>query len=367
MKMLLFQVVKSSYISKDVLATFGGVLAILLLIALSAQMVGLFNKVASGQLTANVVLITLGLKSISIVSFILPLAFFLGILLSFSRFYQDSEMTALFAAGIGPFHVLGSVLSMAVLVAALQALLSLQLAPWAEEQAQRIGKDAAAKSGIKGLTPGRFREMESGIGVIYAEVLDESSNRLLNIFVQKREGNKHTIIKASSGYEITKDNNNRYVILENGYRYEGQPGQEGYTIIGFKKHGLLIEQEPFNEIELRKKAVKSSVLWNSDNLADKAELQWRISSALLCITLAMLAVPLSQTTPRQGRYAKLVLAIIFYLVFSNLLSVARTWLFQGDIPHYVGLWWVHGLILTTAMLFLMRHYGLRYFLRYKFK
>ena len=267
-------------------------------------------------------------------------------------------MTALFAAGIGPFHVLGSVLSLAVLVAALQAFLSLQLAPWAEEQAQRISEDAATRSGIKGLSPGRFREMESGVGVIYAEMLDESSNKMINLFVQKREGNKHTVIKASSGYEKTDNKNNRYVILENGYRYEGQPGQEGYAIISFKKHGLLVKQASTDELELRKKAVKSSVLWRSNNIEDKAEVQWRISSALLCITLAMLAVPLSQTTPRQGRYAKLVLAILFYLVFTNLISVARTWLFKGEISQYVGLWWVHGLIVITAILFLMRHYGL---------
>lgn len=355
------------YISRDVLATFGGVLAILLLIALSAQLVGLFNKVASGQLSVSVVLMTLGLKSISIVVFILPLAFFLGILISFSRLYQDSEMTALFAAGIGPFHVLGSVLGLAVLVAVLQAWLSLQLAPWAEEQAQRIGEDAAARGGISGLTPGRFREMESGIGVIYTEMLDESSNKMLNLFVQKREGNKHTIIKANSGYETTDSRNNHYVILENGFRYEGQPGQEGYAIIAFRKHGLLVEEESAREPELRKKAVKSSVLWRSDKMDDKAELQWRLSSALLCITLAMLAVPLSQTTPRQGRYAKLVLAIVFYLIFTNLLSVARTWLFKGEISPYMGLWWVHVLIIITAIFFLMRHYGLRYFLRHILK
>lgn len=355
------------YITRDVLTTFGGVLVILLLIALSAQLVGLFNKVASGQLTADVVFMTLGLKTISLVAFILPLSFFLGILLSFSRLYQDSEMTALFAAGIGPFRVLGSVLSLAVLVAALQAWLSLQLTPWAEEQAQRISEDTAARSGIAGLAPGRFREMDSGIGVIYAEMLDESSHKLMNLFIQKRDSNRQTIIKASSGYETTDKKDNRYVVLENGYRYEGQPGQEGYTIIEFKKHGLLVEQDSPEEIELWKKSIKTSELWRSTDTGDRAELQWRISSALLCITLAMLAVPLSQTTPRQGRYAKLVLAIIFYLVFTNLLSIARTWLNRGEVSEYLGLWWVHGLIVLTAIFFLMRHYGLRYYLRYKFK
>lgn len=355
------------YITRDVLATFGGVLTILMLIALSAQLVGLFNEVASGQLTASVVLIILGLKSISLVELILPLAFFLGILISFSRFYQDSEMTALFAAGVGPFRLLGSVLGLAVLVASLQAWLSLQLAPWAEEQAQRVGKDAAVKGGIKGMSPGRFREIESGIGVIYAETLDESSNKMINLFVQKRDGNKHTVIKADSGYETTDKNNNHYVILENGYRYEGQPGQEGYAIVGFKKHGLLVEQRTDEELELRKMSMKTSVLLRSKDKGERAELQWRFSSAILCLTLAMLAVPLSQTSPRQGRYAKLVLAIVFYLVFTNLLSISRTWIARGEISEYIGLWWVHGLIVSTALLFLMRHYGLRYFLRHRFK
>ncbi|MEJ2143251.1 MAG: LptF/LptG family permease, partial [Gammaproteobacteria bacterium] len=134
-----------------------------------------------------------------------------------------------------------------------------------------------------------------------------------------------------------------------------------------KKHGLLVEQRTDEELELWKKSIKTSVLLRSKDKGERAELQWRISSALLCITLAMLAVPLSQTTPRQGRYAKLVLAIVFYLLFTNLLSISRTWIARGEISEYVGLWWVHGLIVFTALLFLMRHYGLRYFLRQKSK
>ncbi|MGD8525628.1 MAG: LPS export ABC transporter permease LptF [Thioalkalispiraceae bacterium] len=348
------------YLTKEVISTFAGVLVILLLIALSVQLVGLFNKVASGQLDVNVVLMTLGLKSISIVVFILPLAFFLGILLGFSRLYQDSEMTALLAAGVGPFHVLRIIFSLAILVAILQAGLSLQLAPWAEEYAQRLSDDAAAKAGIKGLTAGRFREMDTGQGVIYAESLDQETHKMHNLFVEKREGNRQTIIKAETGYEVVDDQDNHYVILENGYRYEGQPGQAGYSIVGFEKHGLLVEPSEPGELDLYQKATPTSKLWRSDERGDQAELQWRISSALLCISLAILAVPLSRTTPRQGRYSKLVLAIIFYLVFTNLLNVARAWLFKGEIPLHIGLWWVHVVIILTAVFFIIQQYGWRY-------
>lgn len=351
------------YLTKEVMATFAGVLLILLLIALSVQLVGLFNKVASGQLGVNVVLVTLALKTISIIVFILPLAFFLGILLSFSRLYQDSEMTALLAAGVGPFYVMRSVISLALLVAVLQAVLSLQLAPWAEEYAQRLSADVAAKSGIKGLTAGRFRELDTGTGVIYAESLDDTTHKMHNLFVQKREGNQQTLIKAESGYEVIDAASNRYVILENGYRYEGQPGQDGYAIVEFEKHGLLVKENGTDKLDLYQKATPTMQLWHSDKQGDKAELQWRISSALLCISLAMLAVPLSRTTPRQGRYSKLVLAIIFYLLFTNLLSAARAWLFKGEISASLGLWWVHAVIIVTALFFIAQQYGWRYLFR----
>jgi len=353
-------VIVARYLTKEIMMTFVGVLAVLLLIALSVQLVGLFNKVAAGQIGVNIVLMLMGLKSISIIVFILPLAFFLGILLSFSRLYQDSEMTALLAAGVGPFYVMRSVVSLAVLVATVQAGLSLQLAPWAEEYAQRLSADVAAKSGISGLTAGQFREMATGRGVIYSESLDTTSHKMKNLFVQKREGKQHTIIKSESGYEVIDKANNRYVIMEKGFRYEGQPGTKGYTVIGFEKHGLLVESDKSGPLGLKQKATPSSHLWRSDNSADKAELQWRISSALLCISLAMLAVPLSRTTPRQGRYSKLVLAIIFYLLFTNLLSVARSWLFKGEISVYVGLWWVHGIIIFIALFFFLQQYGWRY-------
>lgn len=348
------------YLTKEVMVTFAGVLLVLLLIALSVQLVGLFNKVASGQLSAHIILMILGLKSISIVMFILPLAFFLGILLSFSRLYQDSEMTALLAAGVGPFYIMRSVVSFAVLVAIVQAVLSLQLGPWAEEYAQRLSTEEAAKLGIKGLTAGRFQEMNTGLGVIYAESLDETTHKMQNLFIQKREGNQHSMIKAESGHESVDDNGNRYVILQNGLRYEGQPGQDGYTVIEFKKHGILVHQDGSGKRDLKLKATPTSHLWHSDKSSDKAELQWRISSALLCISLAILAVPLSRTTPRHGRYSKLVLAVVLYLVFTNLINVARTWLFKGDISPYVGLWWVHVLIILTALLFITKQYGWRY-------
>ena len=356
-------VIVARYLTKEVLATFAGVLTILLLIALSVQLVGLFNKVASGQLGANVVLMTLGLKSISIIVFILPLAFFLGILLCFSRLYQDSEMTALLAAGVGPFYVSRAIVSLSLLVAVLQAVLTLQLAPWAEQYAQRLIEDVAAKSGIKGLSAGRFQEMKTGVGVIYAESLDDTTYKMGNLFVQRREGNQDSLIKAESAYETVDSNNNRYIILENGYRYEGQPGQDGYAIIGFEKHGLLVKSSDSASINIKRKAIPTTDLWRSSTPANQSELQWRISSALLCITLAILAVPLSRTTPRQGRYGKLVLAIILYLVFSNLLNVSRASLFKGEISAYVGLWWVHGLIVLTALYFFIQQYGWRYFFR----
>jgi len=60
----------------------------------------------------------------------------------------------------------------------------------------------------------------------------------------------------------------------------------------------------------------------------------------MALVLTLVAVPLSRLRPRQGRYARVGLAIVIYFVYSNLLSAAKVWVEKGDLPPTVGVWWV---------------------------
>ncbi|MFO8025570.1 LPS export ABC transporter permease LptF [Thiohalophilus sp.] len=349
------------YLVKEVFLTFSAVALVLLLIALSAQLVGLFNDVARGSLQVDMVLQIFGVRILSLLVFILPLALYLAILLALSRLYRDSEMAAIAACGIGTGYILRAILGLALVVAVLQGLLSLQLAPWAEHQVQRLTAAAQARGDIQGIVPGRFQEMREGSGVLYVEELEREQNRMRNVFVQQQRDGSSSIIRSRSGHQVIKEENgDRFMVLEGGYRYEGEPGQDNYTIIEFEKHGIRIQEKPPEITSRKHKAIPTLELWEEDKRGYTAELQWRISSALMCLVLAVLAVPLSVTSHRQNRYGKLAIAIVLYMVLTNLLTVSRNWLLHDKISPYIGLWWVHAAVLLIAVVLLLRQGGIHH-------
>ena len=354
------------YFVKEILRTFAGVLLVLFLIALSAQLVGLFSKVAAGTIHINTVLKLFGLYNLTIITFILPLALYLAILLGLSRLYQDSEMDALAASGVGPARVVRAVMLVAVVVAGIQGVFSLYLGPWADERGDEMRLQAQQLTDIQGVMPGRFQELPQGKGVIYVESISADLSRVNNIFVQHQaEGRNSRIIAEAGHIERDPKTGDRILILENGHRYEGQPGEEDYTILDFKRHGIRIEEKQVEAVHLRRKSMPTRVLLEPhDNrnevLARLTEFQWRVSSALSCIVLALLAVPLSRSSRRQSRYSRLAIAIVLYLVLSNMLNVGRTWMQEGQVPVWIGLWWVHLVAVVFAIVLILRQVGFRH-------
>ena len=357
------------YLIKEILNTLGGVALVLLSIALSAQLVGLFSKVAAGTIHVNTVIQLFGLYNLTIVTFILPLALYLAILLALSRLYQDSEMAALAAGGVGPVRVVRAVLLVAVFFAVVQGVFSLYLGPWAYEQGDNLRVQSQQLTDIQGVTPGRFQELPQGKGVIYIESISKDLSQVKNIFVQHQDGLRSSRVIAETGHiERDPKTGDRFLILENGHRYEGQPGDEDYTILDFKRHGLRIEEKQAEVTHLRRKAMPTKVLLEHhshppERRARITEFQWRVSSAISCIVLALLAVPLSRSSHRQSRYTRLAMAIVLYIVLSNLLTMARTWLQEGQVSPWLGLWWVHILAMLFAIALILRQTGYRHLLR----
>ena len=349
------------YLMKEVLVTMSGVALVLLLIAVSGQLAGLFGKVVEGLLTVETVISVLWLKVVITLVFILPLSLYLGILLAFSRLYQDSEMVVLTACGMGKFRVLRAILGMAIFIALVQGTLSLVVAPWAEVRTQRIYAEVEAQSDVKGIIPGRFKELQDGGGVLYVQEANEDKTKIKNLFVQQLMERNLTVISSESGRQYTDpETKGQFVVLLNGSRYEGQPGDDGYAIINFEEHGVKVKDRDAVVIRYKHKSTSTMTLYQSTNQGDKAELQSRISSVILCIVLTLLAVPLSRTSPRQGRYAKLAIALLLYIIYTNLLNVARAWLTKGDISPIVGLWWVHAIMIAIGLMMMFKQTGFRH-------
>jgi len=340
----------NKYLIKEIFTSLLGVAAVLFLIFFSGQLVGLYTKAAAGNLQVDTIMILLGLKSISNLVFVLPLAFYLAVLLAFSRLYRDNEMVVLLACGIGQTRLIMPVLRLALLFGTMIGILSLYLAPWADDKSRQLVQQAESTTDVQMLSAGRFREIPGSKGVIYIEETKEDDGKLRNIFIQRTEDKTNSLIASATGYQMQEEQSGiRYLVLENGFRYEGQPGTEDYVVIRFKKHGMRLTDQGLLSKHKRYKEKSSLSLWQSGTRFDIAELQWRVSTVLLSIILAILAIPLSKTSARQGRYTKLGLALLIYIIYTNLLNVSRVWIEKNEISYAIGMWWVHVVMLFMAI------------------
>jgi len=344
------------YLLREIFYAFLGVTLLLLLIFVSGTLVRILAETAEGTYPADIVFSLFALKSVANLMLVLPLALFLAVLLALGRLYKDSEMTVLAACGVGPEKVVKSVALLSVFVSVLVAFLALYLAPLAEEHGHRLIDQAEASSELEGVAAGRFNQTEDGRHLLYVEDIAEGRQRLEEIFGYSRvvDGADNVVIAESANQYIDEDTGNRYLLLNNGYRYEGEPGTAQFRIVKFKEYGILLKEQPVVPSKRRRNAIPSSELLRSDSDGDMAELQWRISMPISALVLAMLAVPLARTTPRQGRYGRLFAGILLYIIYNNLMTVGRAWVGKGEVPPEVGIWWSHLLMLATAIWLLWR-------------
>ena len=348
----------SRYLLREILLALIAVSGVLYVIYVSNRLIRFFSDAESGALPNAVIPQLLALKSVSNLTMLLPLAFFIAVLIALGRFYKDNEMLALAACGVGVGRLRRTILWLAFGFAGVVAAISLYGGPWAEEASYRIQDKVKAGADVHSIAAGRFRELHDGKMVFYVENMGEDRRTLENVFIQARRNGVLNVIAAARGHqEIDAQTGDRYLILEDGYRYEGQPGDSQFKIIHFARHGMLLEEQEVTPTARKVIASSTPALWGNSGLYERAELQWRIAMPLATILLAALAVPLSRTGPRQGRFAKLFIAVLIYALYMNFLAVARSWVEHDKILPALGLWWVHASLLLLIAVLMLRQGG----------
>ena len=349
----------SRYLLREILLALFAVSGVLYVIYVSNRLIRFFSDAESGGLPGMVIPQLLALKSLSNLTMILPLAFFIAVLIALGRLYKDNEMLALTACGVGTDRLRRTILWLAFGFAGVVAAISLYGGPWAEELSYQIQDVARANADVHSIAAGRFRELHGGKMGFYVEHMGDDKRTMKNVFIQSRRNGVLNVIAAARGHqEVDRQSGDRYLILEDGYRYEGQPGDSQFKIIHFARHGLLLEEQQVTPSARKMMASSTPALWGNPGLDEKAELQWRIAMPLATILLAALAVPLSRTGPRQGRFAKLFIAVVIYALYMNFLAVARSWMEHGVIAPALGLWWVHGLLGLVIVVLMVRQVGM---------
>lgn len=337
------------YLLREVIANWLAVMLVLWGIVVVNRLVRYLGEAAAGELAGGMVLTLIGLKSVAYLATLVPLALFLGAVLAFGRLYRDSEMAALAACGVGYRELYRPLLVLAGAVAGGLLVLTLLVVPRTAGLTYQVEADARHRATLEAVSAGRFQEARGGRIVLYAREVAAEAGYLKQVFVRNLQVDPPMLVTAARARpETDPETGVRYLVLEDGERYQGFPGDPAFRVLAFERHGIRMDGVGPAEPRFKHDATPTSELLAGGAPRDRAELQWRLALPVAVPVLLLLAVPLSRSTPRQGRYARLFLAILLFIIYYNLLGTARLWLERGQLPAAVGLWWVHLLPLAAA-------------------
>jgi lipopolysaccharide export system permease protein len=349
---------RSGVFQRALVSEFAGngmlVFAVLLGIIVVSQLIRLLGEAVSGVIAVDGVLALLGFSALNYLPVLLSISLFLSVLLTLTRCYRDSEMVVWFCSGIGLTRWIRPVLMYSLPLVGVIALLSLVLSPWALRKAEEFKNKLESRDDVTAATPGMFRESKQAGRVYFIENVNPGSNRIGNIFVQSEQNGKIGTMAAQQGVQETMPNGDRFLVLLNGTRYEGTPGQRDYRTLEFQRYAVRIDDMPVKQAQPRVQSIPTPELWSSRTTWDISELEWRIGLPISAAVLALLAIPLGYVNPRAGRSLNLILAIVLYMLYNNMISVTNTWVGQGKMSAGLGLLGIHAAMLVVTVLMFWR-------------
>lgn len=334
------------YLLVEIIRPFFAVLSVLVLLFAGYSLAGILSNAVSGLLPVGAVAILTGLKTLISLEVLIPISLFIGVVVGFGRMQADSEITAMLSLGIGPRQFLTPVMGVACGLAICVSCLSLFARPWAYGEMHEISLHAAASLNVNAMEAGAFYASQDGGQVIFLGQRSGPGAPANNIFLARRQGDQTMVISAARANPLVvgRDGKRRVELLNvHVYQFDKKaPGQDqslqalrltvdldspvvgtpGYTAVAAKTGHLLRSTEPY----------------------DVAERQWRFSTGISTLLLAIMGAILSRSRPRQSRYVRFGPAILAYSVYYLACTAARTWVAHGNVGTFPGLWWAPAML-----------------------
>ncbi len=336
---------------------------VLLGISMTTQLVRLLGQAASGLVTSTGVVALLGFTLVSYLPILLSVTLFLAVLMTLSRSYRDSEMVVWFASGVGLTRWIRPVLIFAWPLIVTIALLSLLLAPWAVEKAEEFRHQMDSRDDVAQITPGVFHESRRANRVYLVEEIAGASNLVANVFVSSLQHGQLGVMVAQSGFQETAPNGDRFLVLQSGRRYEGEPGSPEYKVFEFGRYAMRIETAEMAIRAPTTKTLSTRELLSDPSPRNLGELSWRVGLPASALLLSLLAIPLSFVNPRAGRSMNIILAMLVYVIYSNMLSIMQASIAQSRVDLLAGMWSVHAVMLLLLLVLFYRRLALVSFWR----
>jgi len=318
-----------------------GALLVLIGIVCAQRLTYLVGLAASGKIPSNTIDFMLGFSLLKFLPLLLSFGIFLSALLTLSRWHRDSEMVVWFSSGLSNLDLIRPVLTFALPVVAIIALLSFFVSPWATKKGEEFLNQIKSRDELSTISSGVFKESSNGDRIFFIESFSDFGESANNIFVQSMQHNRLGIVVAKQGSRVTEANGDTFIVMKNGRRYEGEPNTSEYSITEFETYSIRLEPHETIHPPLITQAVSTAELLQNSNLKNNAEIQWRIGVPISALILVLMAIILSFVNPRSGRSTALLMALPIYAIYSNMLSIMQAMVGQGKINPLIGLWPAH--------------------------
>ena len=395
------------YLARELFISFLAATAILLLVSVGGTVADLLGKIARGRIPAELLFSLIGLRTIDALTVLAPLAVFIGVQLAYGRLYRESEMAVFQASGLAVTGLLRPLMLFALPLMVVIALISFWLAPAAVRRSQSLLLEANRSLIIAGLEPGRFVELPNNDGVMYVESMNEDGTKFKKMFVASERteapaspldvvgsasdkakdktkaadavqnappkdpaarkkaaadasasgATTHINVITAADGELYHDANGaeRYLGLNDGFRVEGVIGEDNFRLLRYARNDIkLTDPDQDTSADSAKRSATTAVLLRSVDPVQRAEIHWRLAAPLSVLVLVLLALPLSKSSPRQPRYAGLLIAFLAWAVYYNAITISRSLLSQEKLSFALGFWWVHIPTLLVALFLLWR-------------
>ncbi len=343
------------YLTRQLLGTTMALVLVLTTVITTSRFIKYLSDAATGEMAANVLLSALMYRLPGFLDIVLPLSLFLAVLLVYGRMYVDSEMAVVHACGVSPARIMALTLVPGLLVMLLLASFTLVITPFCLAKSERLLNDPDNAWGLNTLVPGRFQRTKTGDKANYTESMSKDHSLMSGLFVASRQQDSEgrptqSITVAKTGRVIQdRDTGTRYLELMDGVRYEGWPGQRDFSVATFRAFGQQLEQQKASDrVRISSEAKPTASLWGSEKAWDKAALHWRLSLPFVIPVSILLALPLSRSSPRQGRWLKLIPAVLVFMLYLLLLVAMRDSIAVTRLQGVMPLWNVHLVFLSVA-------------------
>jgi len=335
---------------RELVNTFSAIFIALLTIVLTIGLVRVLGQAAAGQVDNGAVLALITFTALNNLPVLLQLTVFVTILLTMTRGYRDSEMVVWQSSGLGLTRWLKPVMKFVLWVGLAVAITALFVAPWANRQASEFKARFEQRTEVSRVAPGQFRESSDGSKVFFVDGFDPDTASVQNVFVDTIRPDHVSVIMSKTGVVERQPNGDEFMVMNNGRRYEGMPGRPDYKVMEFEHYGVRIENRPpdFSNDDSAKIRTTFDLLADP-SLRARGELVWRIGLVLSVGALAVLAIPLSFVNARAGRSANLIVALIVYFIYNNLMNIVQSSTARGRMPFALSWWVVHLVVALLAL------------------